>query len=219
MDSADQVVFVLQLVLALGPLAIYFLALGLVNSQAHPCLINARADFVLLAVAFGPVILAPVMSLVERGWLWAAAAVTVGAASLFFGMMPAREEAWVIYNIERAQYRRIVRRACRRLGWGIRGSDDRLTVTPANLIVSQHGLSWLRNVTVTIRVGPGGGDASARNALIGMMDQEMRRESMLPSATGASLVVIGAGLLGVPMWHLFRHMDAIVDVVRRVLLA
>ena len=47
--------------------------------------------------------------------------------------------------------------------------------------------------------------------------REIRREAMLPSPAGASMVVIGAALLGVPMWYLFHHMDAIASAVRQVL--
>ena len=56
MSSADEVVFVLRLALALGPLAIYFLGLGLVNSSARPCVVRARADFVVLAIAVVPMV-------------------------------------------------------------------------------------------------------------------------------------------------------------------
>ena len=43
-DAPAHVVFVLEVLIALGPLAVYFLGLGLVNSQPRPCLVNARAD-------------------------------------------------------------------------------------------------------------------------------------------------------------------------------
>ena len=49
--------------------------------------------------------------------------------------------------------------------------------------------------------------------------EEMAAEGLLPSPTGASLVLIGAALLGVPMWYLLHHMGAIVDVVRQILFA
>jgi len=67
LNSADQVLFVLQLILVIGPLAVYFLGLGLVNSQANPCLVNARVDFVVLTTAFIPVILGPMVLLIQHG--------------------------------------------------------------------------------------------------------------------------------------------------------
>jgi hypothetical protein len=80
-------------------------------------------------------------------------------------------------------------------------------------------MPWLRNMT--LRIKPAGNQPSleARDALLATLDRELRKESMLPSAAGAGLVVIGATLLGLPMWYLFSNMNAIVDVVRRMLLA
>ena len=99
LDSSDQVVFVLQLIIALGPLAVYFLGLGLVNSQAHPCLVRARSDFVLLAVAFVPVIIAPVLLLVQHGHPLIALLVVAAVAGIFAAPAAARSGIWVVYNI------------------------------------------------------------------------------------------------------------------------
>jgi len=219
LDSTEQAAFVLKLVLALGPLAVYFLTLGLVNSQARPHLVNARVDFVLLAIAFVPVIIAPLVMLIEHGRWWLASAVVVVAAGGFSAALPGRDSGWVIYNIGPGQCRRLLERACCRLGWHVVGSDDQLQVVEADLVVSLNALPWLRNVTVRVRGAGAGSGEAARARLLWALGREIRGEAMLPSPTGASLVVVGAGLLGIPMWYLFRHMDAIVDVVRRVLFA
>ncbi len=219
MDSADQVVFVLQLILALGPLALYFLALGLVNSQSHPCLINARVDFVLLAVAFLPVMIGPMLLLIEHGHALIAAGVVAGMAALFRALLPARRGAWVIYNVSREQCRVLMERACRRLNWSVTVADDQIRVSPVHLVITQSALPWLRNVALRIRCLGGVGGEDAQEQLIDALASEIQRESMLPSPMGASLVVIGAALLGMPMWYLFHHMDAIVDVVRQILFA
>ncbi len=217
LDSIDQVVFVLEVMLALGPLAVYFLALGLVNSQARPCLVRARADFALLAIAFVPVIIVPVAALVEHGWLWPAAGVVVGVTALFFGMLPGRGAGWVIYNVDPSQCRRLLQRACRRLGWTAEDRGGQLHVAQADLIVSLSAVPWLRNATVRVRSVTGVPCGSAGERLIRALGQEIRQETMLPSSTGASLVVIGAMLLGIPMWYLLHHMGAIVEVVRQIL--
>lgn len=217
MDPTDQVVFVFKLVLALGPLAVYFLGLGLVNSQAHPLLIRARVDFVLLAIAFVPVVTAPLVGLVEHGWGWFATGVVVGMMALFFGMLPGRDAGWVMYNVDPRQCRRLFERACRRLGWTAEGDDDQLHVAGADLTVRLSGLPWLRNVTVRVGSATGASCGSTRERLMRAIYHETRREATLPSPAGASMVVIGAALLGVPMWYLFHHMGAIVEVVRRIL--
>ncbi|GMV96731.1 MAG: hypothetical protein AMXMBFR83_10910 [Phycisphaerae bacterium] len=218
MDARDQVMFVLQVVMALGPIALYFLGLGLVNSQSRPFLISARRDFTLLASAFIPLILVPAIGLVRQGHAWLAGLSVLLVAGLFVVMLPGRRATWVIYNVSAGQLRRVFERVCRRNGWRSRCADGEWLIEPAGLKLMIHRVSWLRNATIEIHpVSPEGPDRM--EPFLGGLAQELERESMLPSPTGASLVVIGAALLGLPMWYLFHHMDLIVHVVRRFLFA
>jgi len=219
LDTADQVVFVLQLILLLGPLAVYFLGLGLVNSQAYPVLVNARADFTLLSIAFFPLILGPVVYLVQHGLFVLALGVVLAVAVLFCALRPSRRFAWVIYNISSQQCRRMVEQACRRVGWSVARSDDEYVIAPPGIRLTVNSLSWLRNSTLRLAWDDPARAGTGEAEFVAALEAELRREAMLPSATGASLVVIGASLLGVPMWYLFHHMNAIVDVVRRILFA
>ncbi len=224
MDSADQVILILQIVLTIGPVAVYFLTLGLVSSQASPCLVSERSDFVLLGMAFVPVICWPLISLVTAGQWVLAGALLAGIVLLFWMLLPGRESGWVIYNISAQECRRALRRACGRLGWQIEYTspveeETEASIRPAGLTLTFNGLPWLRNMTLRFRQAGGPTPAEAKRLLLDSLAGELRRESMLPSPTGAGLVVIGATLLGLPMWYLFSNMNAIVDVVRRMLLA
>jgi hypothetical protein len=224
MDSAGQVIFVLQVVLTVGPVAVYFLGLGLASSQAHPCLVSERSDFTLLALAFVPVILWPFIALLKAGSMAIALILLSAVVILFVVLLPRRHDGWVIYNISTDECRRALHRACRRLGWQVDKAvppleDADLVVRPAGLGVSFHSMPWLRNVTLRCRGLDGHSRSQEREALREQLAGELRRESFLPSPTGAGLVVIGATLLGLPMWYLFRNMDSIVDVVRRFILA
>ncbi len=219
LNSAEQVVFVLQVIVAVGPLAVYFLGLGLVNSQPRPCLVAARSDFVVLAVAFVPVVVLPISLLVEHRQYGIAAVGIAVFAGLFWGNLPTRRGDWVIYNVGHAQFRRLLHRACRRLGWSLREVDDELHASPAHLAIGYAMLPWLRNVSLRLRSLDGAPRRAAQAELIAALHAEIRRESTLPSTMGASLVLVGTALLGVPMWDLLHHMDAIVDVVRRILVA
>ncbi len=233
MSSAGEVIFVLQVAIALGPIAVYFLGLGLVNSQARPSLVSARSDFLCLAVAFFPLLLAPVLALLERHLLWPALGVCLGVGFAFLRMMPRGGDGWVVYHIEPQRCRRLLERACRRLGWSVAADGDSDRIEGPGLLVRYSVLPLLRNVTLQIEsatagdaAGAGAGDdgrtadfAAWRDLLLAGVRRELDRESMLPSATGASLVVIGASLLGLPLWYLLSHMNAIVDVVRQILFA
>lgn len=224
MDSAGQVIFVLQVVLTIGPVAVYFLGLGLVSSQAHPCLVSERSDFTLLALAFVPIILWPFVALLKGGSIAVAFILLSAVVVLFWVLLPRRHDGWVIYNISYEECRRVLERACARLGWQVdkappSGDELDSVIRPLGLGVSLHSMPWLRNVTVRCRGLDGRSHGQEREALGEQLARELRRESFLPSPTGAGLVVIGATMLGLPMWYLFRNMDSIVDVVRRFILA
>jgi hypothetical protein len=221
-DGSDQVVFVLQLVLALGPLAVYFLGLGLVNSQAHPCMVPARTDFVVLATALIPMVMGPVLALVQFGGWWPAFLAALVACGFIGVMLPRRNSGWVVYNASLPQCRRLFCRACRRLGLSAEGNEDQIHVPEAGLTVLLSSLPLLRNVTLSLR-NDGKVEAGANRVMIRRimdgLDHEMRQEAMLPSPAGASMVVIGAAMLAVPMWYFFHHVDAIARAVRQIFFA
>lgn len=221
MNSADQVILVLQVVLMVGPLAVYFLSLGLVSSRPHPCLVSERSDFVLLALAFVPIICWPLISLVTTGRYLLAGALLAGLISLFLLLLPKRQDGWVVYNLSPQELRRALRRACYRLSWQIQythatDAESAATVNPVGLTLEFSNMPWLRNITVRCQAY-GEMDTSARNHLLRALANELQRESMLPSPTGAGLVVVGTLLLGLPMWYFFHHIDAVVDVVRTMI--
>jgi hypothetical protein len=220
-NSSDQVTFVLQLVLALGPLAIYFLGLGLVNSQAHPCMVPARTDFVVLTVAVVPMVMGPVVALVDLGGWWPAFVAGLVAVGFIASMLPRRNSGWVVYNTSLPQCRRLLCRACHRLGLSAEGGEDQVHVPEAGLTVMLSSLPVLRNVTLSMRTPPSEdnkGDAIVRR-LMDTLEHEIRQETMLPSPAGASMVVIGATMLAVPMWFLFNNVDAIARAVRQIFFA
>jgi len=220
--ASDQVVFVLQLVLALGPLAVYFLGLGLVNSQAHPCMVPARTDFVVLTTALIPLVMGPVLAMVEFGGWWPVLIAGLVVAGFIGLMLPRRNSGWVVYNTSLPQCRRLLCRACRRLGFSADGSEDHVRITEIGLTVLLTSLPVLRNVTLSLRSqphpGPKDNEAVIRR-LIHTLEQEIHQESMLPSPAGASMVVIGAAMLAVPMWLFFHHVEAIVRAVRQIFFA
>jgi len=221
-DASDQVVFVLQLVLALGPLAVYFLGLGLVNSQAHPCMVPARTDFVVLTIALVPLVMGPVLAMVEFGGWWPVMIAGLALAGFIGLMLPRRNSGWVIYNTSLPQCRRLLCRACRRLGLSADGGDDHVQIAEMGLTVQLTSLPVLRNVTLSLKSVPhpgAQGDDAVVRRLIRTLEQEIHQESMLPSPAGASMVVIGAAMLAVPMWLFFHHVEAIARAVRQIFFA
>jgi len=219
LNSTDQVMFILQVILAVGPLAVYFLGLGLVNSQGHPVMVNSRADFTLLTIAFLPMIIMPVIGLVGSGLAWLGLAIVVAVVISFFCVLPGRRKGWVIYNIDIRHCRRLVELTCRKLGWSVEQRGENLIVGPDQLVISFEHLPLLSNVTLHISNDKEPAGHAGSDQLLGILRQKLYGQSMLPSLAGASLVVIGTGLLGLPMWYMFFHMEAIVEVVRDILFA
>ena len=190
MNSADEVVFVLQLSLTLGPLAIYFLGLGLVNSRAHPCVVNARGDFLVLAIAVFPVIVWPVIVLVELGQLWFAAGVVFALSGLFYWMLPRRDAGWVIYNIDPALCKSVLKEACRKLGWTVEECNNELQIKPVGLHIIFSTLPWLRNVTLGVGKASGGRFESAHTKLGQALHNELQTESMLLYLKTSCIIII-----------------------------
>jgi len=221
-DESDQVVLVLQLALALGPLAVYFLGLGLVNSQAHPCMVPARTDFVVLTIALVPLVMGPVLAMVKFGGWWPVTVACIAVAGFIGVLLPRRNSGWVIYNTSLPQCRRLLCRACRRLGLSAEGSDEQVQITEIGLTVILTALPVLRNVTLSLRTQSGrerDADDDLARRLVDTLEREIQQESMLPSPAGASMVLIGAAMLAVPMWFFFHNVDAIARAVRQIFFA
>lgn len=220
MGADEQVVFVLELMVAVGPLAVYFLALGLLNSRSRPCLIGLRADFSFLSIAFFPILMVPlgVLAVHNRPGFW-----MVGLAALvpvIWGGVRYRIGAgWVIYNVDEWCCREAVIRACRRIGWEVTEEPDRLQVVSPKVELRLSAFPLLRNVTLRIAADEGRETARAVERFSGALERELNTEALLPSPTGAGLVLVGSALLAMPMWYLVHHMEAVVDVVRRIFLA
>jgi hypothetical protein len=212
--------FILQVILAVGPLAVYFLGLGLVNSQGHPVMVNARADFTLLTIAFFPLIIIPVIGLIGQNLAWLGLAIITAILVAFFYVRPGRRQGWVIYNMDIRRCRRLLIQACRQKGWSVEFHEDRLAVGPGLLMIHFEHFPLLNNVTLQIAPGEGNTNASSTHEqLVGLLQQKLNAQCTLPSMAGAGLVIIGTGLLGLPLWYMFYHMQAIVEVVREILFA
>jgi hypothetical protein len=166
-----------------------------------------------------PLLAIPVWLLADLGRYALAAGVTLGVTVFFLALVPRQSRRWVIYNCSPTQCKRLLTRVCRRHGWQAAwGGSGVLEVEPIHLQVSSEMLPLLRSVTLHIEANtPEQNQASER--LIQTLRQEIREEAMLPSPTGASLVVLGTGLLGLPMWYFFHHFSTIVEVVRRIFAA
>jgi hypothetical protein len=219
MDSTAQVILVLQLLVNLGPPALYFVVLGLINSQRRPCLISSRADFVTLTVVFLPALIWPVPFLVGRGW-WGLLSIGVAVVCCaFFALLPRPHAGWVVYHTCENEMQAMLRRAVRRLGWTAQWVGTAVTIPEAGLRIRFSAFPWFGSVSTHVEGIAGRPRAEAVDALRMQIERQLERRSLLPSAVGTCLVIVGVVLWVVPLWMMLRHMDAIVDLVQHLLFA
>lgn len=221
MDAPDRAVFLIQLVASLAPVAAYFLFLGLVNSRAQPCLISARSDFVALTVVFGPLLIWPAPALLSYG-VAGLVAVTVGfgvAFGLFWRLLPAGDAGWVVYNISTNRLHRLVGASFDALGWEWRRVENRYELPGRSLVMSVSGYAFLRNATIQTESLAGGVDGAGLARFRSQLDAQLRAQELLPSLSGSCMLLLGVGVLIVPLWMMSRHMDVIVELMQRLFVA
>ncbi len=221
MYSADEhVVMLLKFALTIGPIAVYFLALGLLNAQTRPQLLSGRADFVLLAVVFFPIGLWAMLLMVNLPGIVLASA-GFAAALGFYWMMPRRQSSWVIYNISTEKFQRVLGRALDSLGhrerdessdaggrpvWALPALGLRIRVSPFSLL---QNVTCLFERTDGMPIAPEQIEPIRRR-----LHEQLARTDALPSASAACFILIGTVMLSAPLLMMANHMDAIVKVVR-----
>ncbi|MBI5764024.1 MAG: hypothetical protein HZA51_10915 [Planctomycetes bacterium] len=203
---------VLMLVGNVAPIALYFLVLGLVNSHSRPYLTTCRSDFVALTTVLVPLLLWPVPALAgTQGW--APLSLAAFAAGLgFWKFLPRASDGFVIYNISEQTGLRLIEQALRAAG--LTGEwDGRQWVSDCGRVTLHvRRFALLRNMSIHVEA-----DESVRQSIVARVGPELERRlslvSQLPSTMGACLVMLGAGLLILPMWMVSRHIHDLVEAV------
>jgi hypothetical protein len=224
MESTEHVTFVLKLAAVIGPIALYFLTLGLIHSQSSPYLIRARSDFIMLTLAVAPLMFAPIWLLTEQGMLWMAGVFSLVALIAFWRVLPAARTEWVVYNVGAVQCRSLLVHACRSLGWQFELDEQALHLPGQQLSVELTSMPILRTCSLQIKAaGSRSADSDAHNVdvdrFIQALAAQAQRESMVPSASGAGLVIVGSGMLAIPLWYLSQNAELVVNALKQLLLA
>jgi len=219
MDSIHQVILLLKVLILIGPLAVYFMVLGLLNSQSTPRLVNARSDFLILTGAVLPTLLAPAAWTLGRGSWWILVPVFAVAGLAMRALLPRPNSGWVMYNLSAARAQVLVQRCLDELGWAYQAAGRVLTVPDRGLLLRFSGLPVLRNVTCHLTFENPGGAADTVARLRGKLEAAFARQQLLPSPAGSCLMLVGIGMMILPLWMMSRYSDAIAQVVSRLLLS
>lgn len=220
MNHDPQVVLLLKFALTIGPIAVYFLALGYLNAQARPQLLSGRSDFILLAVVFFPILLWAMLLAVGLPWLALAIVVFVLGLGLY-AAMPRRQATWVIYNVSERQFRRALDRCLGRLGLDTtelptaRPGHPLLEIAELGLRIRLSPFPLLQNVSVAFERTDGRPvELDQVEPIRAALADELGSTRTLPSASAACFLLIGTAMLSTPLLMMARHMDEIVKVVR-----
>ncbi len=211
-----QVVDVLMLVGNIVPIALYFLALGLVNSHARPFLITARTDFVTLSCALMPILLWPVPTFVGSGMTWVLLVGLVLVVGLFVWILTNIGTGLVIYNIDESCCHRILNDAIRAAGFKGRWTKDTWRDDAGSIAIHFRKFALLRNVTLHIEADSPT-IAKCFPPLAAELDRRLATVAQLPSTRGACLVLVGVALMILPMWMVGRHIHDIVEAMSSLL--
>lgn len=210
--GAYQPVDVLMLVGNVAPIALYFLVLGLVNSHSRPFMTTSRSDFVSLTTVLVPVMLWPVPGFAGGRLWWPLIVGAAAAAAIFWYLLPRSSSGFVIYNISEGACVRLLDDALRALRLTGRWDSSVWRSDSGELTIHVRKFSVLRNITLNIDVREG-----VSRPFVKMLGDELherlKRVAQLPSTMGACLVLLGVGLLILPMWMVSRHIQDLAEAI------
>jgi len=215
----DEVVFVLKVFVNVAPVAVYFLVLGLLNSQPCPRLVNGRSDFVALTLVFVPMLVWPAPVLLRHG-LWPLLLAGLLAAVVgFCALLPAKWSGWVIYNVTERRCRRHLENALTACGLTYEVTDGGYVVADGQVRIRLASFALLQNVSVHFEFREKHPPTALLHRLRAALEAQLHGLALLPSASGACMLALGVLLLILPLWMMNNHVDAIVETITRLLFA
>ena len=193
------VVEILFVTAAAGPLAVYFIWLGAVNSGRHPRMVSGSLDLAALLLGFvglvavgpglalGQAHIDPVslvgLALVGVAWLSLAAVRHVGG--------------YVVYNIDGARFWAALESVLTDLGHAYRRRRGRIEFEDLDMHVHVDAFEPLRNVTFQIQHE---GAAQEAAELAARLRRQLGQVDSGPSLGGGLFLVIGSGVLLFPVF-------------------
>jgi len=217
MDSASQVILILKLALNIAPPALYFVILGLVNSQSRPHLISSKNDWLALICVFFPIVIYPSIILASWGYYLLAIAIIAVIATGLVISLPKPGAGWVIYNASKSCVRNLIIKSLEKNNIDYRLENNKRTIVlpKHNIIIKLAGFALLKNVTITVN------QLSDNHRTINLLEDELsNRLECIESGyniIGPAMLVAGTSMLILPLMMMVRHIDAFVRVVSELL--
>ena len=195
MIGSEQLSLTVQVAAVLGPVAAYFLLLGLLNSQPRPQLLSGRTDFILLNAAFFPLLSLPLLSLLGVS-AWTVLGVVGAILAVAVVLAPRGVGNWVVYNISLPEALRAAERALMAMGQPFRRQGRKLLLAGSDVTLRLESLGLLRNVTVSAEGQCP--DALARQFRT-RLDTELGRIRTIPGPMAVTFLLLATAMLVAPL--------------------
>ncbi|NIL96214.1 MAG: hypothetical protein GTO53_02670 [Planctomycetales bacterium] len=201
----------LRTFIALGPLAVYLLLMGLVNVSRRPLLTTGSRDFYALGIAVaGMMIVGPLELFMPDGasrpiaWMLLLALYWMCLTLLILMIRP----RLVIYNVTGEQLRQALAAALARFRLEHRWAGDSLFLPELGVQLNLEGFPAMRNVSLVATAAKQSyrGWLKLERALV----TELRSLTVQPQPLGYALICLGLLTLGGCMtWMLMRPQEVV----------
>jgi len=210
MLASWQLELYLQIAVVAVPVAVYFLVLGLLNSQKRPQMLSGRMDFSLLIASLAPLFAIPALDWLGTNLLTISACVAAVAATMA-ALSPRSYRSWVVYNISMNKALRCVGRALDLAGFRYSRREDRFYLEGGpNIHLASFPI--LRNVSVHISPTD-----KCRRAALRRFEAELARTigavEVTASPMAVSFVLVATAMIVAPLILLADHVPEMVRIL------
>ena len=209
MLGMEQLDIPLRVAAVIVPAAVYFLLLGLLNSQRTPQLIRGRTDFVLLIAAFLPTFCVPMLNYLGASF-WTVVAVMVAVLGTAVLVAPPRAGSWVIYNIHLPEALRAAERTLQAMGRPFCRRGRRLVLDGPNLTLRFSSVPLLKNVSIA---ADGKDRSGFQREFEGHFGKQLGGVRCEPTPMAATFLLLAAGMLVTPLALVADRMPEMVRVI------
>jgi hypothetical protein len=211
----------LHVCIALGPLAMYLLVLGIINLSHRPLLTTGGRDAAALAIGVSGLVVAGPMELflVEGavvfwgGWVWAMmlAAYALVVLLLILGMRP----RLVVYNITQEQLRPLLADVAARLDPEVRWAGESVALPQLGVQLHVESYPVLKNVQLVAAGSQQNYDGWRRLEI--ELAAALRRFRTAPNPAGACWIVLALVACGGITWYLADDPAAVTQALNEML--
>lgn len=207
----EQLDISMRVVTIIGPIALYFMLLGLLNTRLNPQMLTGRQDFSMLLIAISPLVLQPMVYYLGGG-----SAMVVACAILIFGaiwLLSPRGRTFVIYNLPRKQGIDIVLKSLDSIGLEGKLTARGIELPQGKGIVHIDSFLMLRNFSLKLT----GGCGETWEAFEENMAERLGKIETPASPMAVTLLLIATGMIVAPMVLMIHHAPEIVRILTDLL--